>query len=1112
MNNPRSINQNVSGALTTIHGESYYTIAHTELMEPFLISVVSDSDLWMWISSNATLTAGRIDANHALFPYLTDDRIHRSVGHCGPITVIAHQNSHEWWCPFASETAHARSISKHIIGNRIFFEEYHADWKVRYRAGWAPAAHFGWVREVELINEGPQEIQLDIIDGLLDIMPAGLDALTEQSFSNLADAYKRAEYASVATPTTAALYTLESRISDRAEPGESLTATLVWSAGQPFAELHLDERILVATQRGHHHPPAATVVGRPTAYLLKGPQTIPPSTSIKWAFVADTNLDHRTVHARLHQIDQHGYQVVTKDIAEGSARLAALLAAADGFHTTGDAVADTHHLSNVLFNCMRGGVFPHEYRIPVADLLDFLQQRNSMLSQRYAASIEKLGEWTTQADVIALARAQHDYGLERLVLEYLPLAFSRRHGDPSRPWNNFSIHLRNRDGKEMLSYEGNWRDIFQNWEALLYSFPSYTAHVVAKFLNASTVDGYNPYRINRAGIDWEVPDPTNPWSNIGYWGDHQIIYLLRLLEAWERFEPDALLEWVNRPLFSYANLPYQLASHAAMLKNPRATITYDQKRATTILNRVEKIGGDGRLVVDAKGAIVQVGLLEKLMVSALAKLTAFVPQGGIWMNTQRPEWNDANNALTGYGLSMVTCYYVRRYLAFIRALLARGDTTLQVSRVVVTWMEQQYQALKDYHTRAPDSTDHRQRRWLMDTLGTIGEHYRSQAYASFDATPTQVARSAVAAWCEVAIQLLDTTIETARRSGGLYHSYNIINFSSNTATLAHLAPMLEGQVAALSSGKLSSSEAADLLEALAHSELYRADQRSFTLYPTRMPLPFLQRNILPPDTLQRYPALKKNPNIMGSILLQDEAGAMHFHPALINAAALQAMLATSQVTSAERTILLDLYEATFHHHSYTGRSGTMHGYEGIGSIYWHMVGKLLLAAQECYWEAQACAANPEIVARLRHSYLAIRAGLGFRKDPAHFGAFPTDCYSHTPAHSGAQQPGMTGQVKEGILCRWGELGLRIHGGAISLELGLLPDEEYFPSQGNVTFTFCGTTFEVRRSKSAGTTTTLALYWQNGEHTTRQGNTLSVAESVEIFHRSGAIQRVGFTVG
>jgi hypothetical protein len=37
------------------------------------------------------------------------------------------------------------------------------------------------------------------------------------------------------------------------------------------------------------------------------------------------------------------------------------------------------------------------------------------------------------------------------------------------------------------------------------------------------------------------------------------------------------------------------------------------------------------------------------------------------MNTQRPEWNDANNALAGYGLSMVTLYQLERYLSFVLA-------------------------------------------------------------------------------------------------------------------------------------------------------------------------------------------------------------------------------------------------------------------------------------------------------------------------------------------------------------------------------------------------------------------------------------------------------------
>ena len=43
------------------------------------------------------------------------------------------------------------------------------------------------------------------------------------------------------------------------------------------------------------------------------------------------------------------------------------------------------------------------------------------------------------------------------------------------------------------------------------------------------------------------------------------------------------------------------------------------------------------------------------------------------MNTQRPEWNDANNALVGNGISMVTLYYLRRFVNFFNSLLEKTD-------------------------------------------------------------------------------------------------------------------------------------------------------------------------------------------------------------------------------------------------------------------------------------------------------------------------------------------------------------------------------------------------------------------------------------------------------
>ena len=75
-----------------------------------------------------------------------------------------------------------------------------------------------------------------------------------------------------------------------------------------------------------------------------------------------------------------------------------------------------------------------------------------------------------------------------------------------------------------------------------------------------------------------------------------------------------------------------------------------------------------------------------------------------------------------------------------------------------------------------------------------------------------------------------------------------------------------------------------------------------------------------------------------------------------------------------------------------------------------MVSKLLLAAYEN--TNMALKTDDEIlIGRMYDHYFEILAGIGAHKSPKLYGAFPTDPYSHTPGGKGAQQPGITGQVK-----------------------------------------------------------------------------------------------------
>ena len=119
----------------------------------------------------------------------------------------------------------------------------------------------------------------------------------------------------------------------------------------------------------------------------------------------------------------------------------------------------------------------------------------------------------------------------------------------------------------------------------------------------------------------------------------------------------------------------------------------------------------------------------------------------------------------------------------------------------------------------------------------------------------------------------------------------------------------------------------------------------------------------------------------------------------------------------------------------------MYGFEGLGCVYWHMVAKLLLAIQEIHRDAERSGEPADVIAGLARAYHRVRQGLGFNKTVEEYGAFPTDPYSHTPPHAGAQQPGMTGQVKEEVITRLGELGVDVEDGIVAFRPRLLPQNE-----------------------------------------------------------------------
>ncbi|HSL89128.1 MAG TPA: hypothetical protein VK870_07495, partial [Ignavibacteriaceae bacterium] len=621
------------------------------------------------------------------------------------------------------------------------------------------------------------------------------------------------------------------------------------------------------------------------------------------------------------------------------------------------------------------------------------------------------------------------------------------------------------------------------------------------------------------------------WANIGYWGDHQIIYLLKLLELSREFNPDDLVKLFDTEIFTFANVPYRIKDYQEIIKDPRNTIEFDYKLDEQLKVEEKLYGSDTKLLKKRDYSLVQVSLMEKLLLTLLVKMSNFIPGGGIWMNTQRPEWNDAKNALVGYGISMVTLFYIRRYVNFLKSLLS--DTSkdkFKLSIEIEQFFNTIYSAVFEIIKISEVEISDRVRKTIVDKLGIAGSEYRSKIYKhGFNGEKQEISAGMIIEFCDLCLSVIDSTIYENKRKDGLYHSYNILHISENELKVTHLYEMLEGQVAVLSSGHLSSPESIKLLTALKKSRLYREDQNSYMLYPDKkLPL-FIEKNNISEELVKQSKLLLSMLSAGNrEIIYNDINGGVHFQSDITNSEELIKKLESlsdiqfKKYVKEELALVLNIYEKTFRHNEFTGRANTFYKYEGLGSIYWHMVSKLLLAVQEVYFNAEKNSAKKKELNKLKDFYYDIKSGIGVDKKPDEYGAFPTDPYSHTPSFAGVQQPGMTGQVKEDIITRFRELGIQIRSGKILIHPTLLRKDEFLEKEEIFTYndlngkeqkinckknsfviTYCQVPFIYKLSD----TQKIVVHKKSGE--VNDLNSLEISEdfSQSIFNRNGSIDRV-----
>jgi hypothetical protein len=163
---------------------------------------------------------------------------------------------------------------------------------------------------------------------------------------------------------------------------------------------------------------------------------------------------------------------------------------------------------------------------------------------------------------------------------------------------------------------------------------------------------------------------------------------------------------------------------------------------------------------------------------------------------------------------------------------------------------------------------------------------------------------------------------------------------------------------------------------------------------------------------------------------------------------------------------------------------------------------------------------------LASQYVEIGEGIGIHKSPDLYGAFPTDPYSHTPQHRGAQQPGMTGQVKEDILIRFSELGVVVRNGLLGFQPTLLRNDDFLTEASSidvVSITGATETIALQPGSLAFTYCQVPVIYSIGEHegldvdfidgSSRRIDalTLDADTSRKIFARTAEVGRLRVTI-
>ncbi|MDD3278209.1 MAG: hypothetical protein PHG16_04910 [Lachnospiraceae bacterium] len=301
--------------------------------------------------------------------------------------------------------------------------------------------------------------------------------------------------------------------------------------------------------------------------------------------------------------------------------------------------------------------------------------------------------------------------------------YSRKHGDIERDYNFFRMQ------PEFFSQgNGNFRDVNQNRRSDVLFSPVVTDQNIHIFYDCIQLNGYNPLGIEKItyhlpgeetsftpGAKYEelldqskgdqtkadqlfeqvmeqaVPEQKTDFIE-GCWSDHWT-YNLDLVESYVSVYPDR----EEKLLFEDHTYSYKQAACGLLPRRERYVETANGIRQYNYLRKLNPVSD---YTLDKDQNRVTATLFEKIYLLCVTKMAALDPYGmGIEMEGGKPGWYDALNGLPGIlGSSMCETYELERNLEYLIQVMKKyqESTQIQLLKEVADFADAIAQAAKKH--------------------------------------------------------------------------------------------------------------------------------------------------------------------------------------------------------------------------------------------------------------------------------------------------------------------------------------------------------------------------------------------------------------------------------